>query len=630
MRNATIQTHDPAGEQMSAMTRPRDRMPGTTAHLTFRGVSTASSILTDLLAWIVGTELAALARHDFDGNQVPWAAVSILALLLAGGQMLVGAVVVLYQGRYVAGSFDEMRAVAVSATTVSAIATLTLLIVSPSGIARSLAFIAWPMALALMGGVRFVKRLIRAASLRPANAEPLLIVGAGWVGATLALRMLQDPHSPFVPVGFLDDDPGKSNLRLHGVPVLGGLADIMRAVDDCGASRVVVAINNADAELIRSVYDAAEDADVGCLVLPRLSESLGRSQLQLSALRDVDVADMIGRRPVDTDVESIADYISGRRVLVTGAGGSIGSELCRQLAKFGPAELVLLDRDESALHAVELSLYGQALLDSSQTVLADIRDLDALEQSFLEHQPEVVFHAAALKHLTLLERYPLDALRTNVYGTLNVLDAAARHGTTHFVNVSTDKAANPVSALGHSKRLAERLTAWYAQQHPQQRFLSVRFGNVLGSRGSVLYAFAAQIESGGPVTVTDPEVTRYFMTIPEACQLVIQAGAIGAGGDALVLDMGEPVKIVDVAKRMIALTGKRCEIVFTGLREGEKLHEELIGAGEHDRHTAHPLISHVDVPPLDPERLSAEPWPRRAAWLAEGLHPASMLASRDG
>lgn len=573
----------------------------------------ASSILTDLLSWLIATELAALARHDFDVNQVRWAAVSVVALLLAGGQLVGGGIVLLYRGRYVSGSFDEMRAVGVSATAVAAIATAALLIASPAGASRSLAFLAWPMALAFMGAIRFVKRLVAASNRRPADGEPLLIVGAGWVGSTLALRMVNDPVSPFLPVGFLDDDPAKRNLRIHGVPVLGRLRDFDAAVADTGATRAVVAINDADAELIRSIYDAAEGVGIGCLVLPRLSDTFSRSQLQLSALRDVDVQDMIGRRPVDTDVDAIADFVTGRRVLVTGAGGSIGSELCRQLARFGPSELVLLDRDESALHAVELFVYGRALLNSSETVLVDIRDPDALEQVFLEHQPEVVFHAAALKHLTLLERYPLDALRTNVYGTWNVLDAAARHGVTHFVNISTDKAANPVSALGHSKRLAERLTAWFAQQYPRQRFLSVRFGNVLGSRGSVLYAFAAQIEAGAPVTVTDPEVTRYFMTIPEACQLVIQAGAIGEGGEALVLDMGKPVRIVDVAKRMIALAGTRCDIVFTGLREGEKLREELIGAGESGRSTAHPLISRVDVPPLSLERIPEQPWAQRAA-----------------
>jgi FlaA1/EpsC-like NDP-sugar epimerase len=270
----------------------------------------------------------------------------------------------------------------------------------------------------------------------------------------------------------------------------------------------------------------------------------------------------------------------------------------------------MLDRDESALHAVELSIYGQGLLDSDRTVLVDIRDSAALHKVVEQCRPDVIFHAAALKHLPLLERFPTEALKSNVYGTLNVLDAAAAVGVSHFVNISTDKAANPASALGHSKRLAELLTSWYSREHSDARYLSVRFGNVLGSRGSVLHAFAAQIDAGGPVTVTDPEVTRYFMTIPEACQLVIQAGAIGRPGEALVLDMGAPVKILDVAKRMIAMSGQVVEVVITGLREGEKLHEDLFDTGETDTRPVHELISHVTVPPLDPSVIEDELWPR--------------------
>jgi len=574
-----------------------------------------SSILTDILVWIVATELAALARFDFDAGRVRWEAVSVLALFLAGGQLVLGALVLLYRGRYQAGSFDEMRAVGVSVTAVSVLAGVVVLAIHPDGLPRSIPFLVWPLALVGMAAIRFVKRLISQATNLPTDAaERILIFGAGWVGSALALRMLRDPGSPFLPVGFLDDDPEKSNLQIHGVRVRGGLDDLASVAHRYGASRVVVAVNSANAALIRKVADSAEESGIGCMVLPPLSEQLRRSQLQLSALRDVDVEDVIGRRPVDTDVKSIAEYITGCRVLVTGAGGSIGSELCRQLYKFGPAKLVMLDHDESALHAVELSIYGRALLNTSDTALVDIRDAQAVFEMFTRYQPQVVFHAAALKHLPLLERHPAEALKSNVIGTRNVLEAATAVGVEHFVNISTDKAANPISALGNSKRLAEQLTAWYALSSGA-KYLSVRFGNVLGSRGSVLHAFAAQIDKGGPVTVTDPEVTRFFMTIPEACQLVIQAGAIGRPGEALVLDMGEPVKIVDVARRMISISGKAIEIVYTGLRQGEKLHEELIGIGEIDDRPRHPLISHVIVPPIDPEQVEAQPWPRSAVGL---------------
>jgi FlaA1/EpsC-like NDP-sugar epimerase len=274
--------------------------------------------------------------------------------------------------------------------------------------------------------------------------------------------------------------------------------------------------------------------------------------------------------------------------------------LCRQISRFAPAELMMLDRDESALHAVQLSLHGRALLDSPELILADLRDAETIRRMFAQRRPQVIFHAAALKHLALLEAHPGEAVKSNVWGTQTVLEAA--HGVERFVNISTDKAANPVSVLGYTKRITERLTAHAATRY-DGTFINVRFGNVLGSRGSVLTAFSAQIAAGGPLTVTDPDVTRYFMTVQEAVQLVIQAAAIGRDGEALVLEMGRPVKIADVAKQMVEHAARPCEIVYTGLRPGEKLHEELFGAGERDARPLHPLISHVEVPPLDPAKV---------------------------
>lgn len=584
-----------------------------------------SAILSDVVVWLVATEVAALARFDFDVDQVHWPVISVLGLLLAGTQLVLGAFVLLYRTRYQPGSFDEMRAVSVSVTATSAIATLAVLALQPADLPRSVPFLTWPMALMGMAAIRFIKRMIAQAERRPsADAEPILIMGAGWVGSALAYRMVRDPKSPFVPVGFLDDDRAKKNLQIHGVRVVGRFADLESAAERTGATRVIIAVNDADAPLIRRISDAAVDARLGCMVLPSVAAAMHGSTLELSALRDVDVEDMIGRRPVQTDVTTIVDYITGKRVLVTGAGGSIGSELCRQISKYGPGELVMLDHDESALHAVELSIYGRALLDSPNLVLTDIRDADCLHEVFSKHRPQVVFHAAALKHLTLLERFPTEALKSNVTGTLNVLTAAAGVGVEYFVNISTDKAANPTSALGHSKRLAERLTSWFSEQGEGAKYLSVRFGNVLGSRGSVLHAFEAQIESGGPVTVTDPDVTRFFMTIAESCQLVIQAGAIGRPGEALVLDMGDPVRVVDVAKRMIAMSGRPIEIVFTGLRHGEKLHEELLNDGEIDARPLHPLISHVSVLSLDPSLVYRQAWSRAVQGLPR-LVPAGTL-----
>jgi len=292
---------------------------------------------------------------------------------------------------------------------------------------------------------------------------------------------------------------------------------------------------------------------------------------------------------------------------------------------------MLLDRDESALHAVQLSLHGRALLDTDEVILADIRDTSALQRIFIERRPEVVFHAAALKHLPMLEQYPSEALKTNVHGTLNVLEAAAAAGVTHFVNISTDKAADPTSILGLSKRVAERLTADVARRADTGTYLSVRFGNVLGSRGSVLTAFAAQIAAGGPVTVTHPEVTRYFMTVEEAVELVIQAAAIGSDGEALILDMGKPVRIVEVAEQLIAQSGQDIEIVFTGLREGEKMHEVLLGGRESDDRPKHPLVSHVDVDPIavTAVRETEDASPHTARRLMEGWVGVSGTADRS-
>ena len=341
-------------------------------------------------------------------------------------------------------------------------------------------------------------------------------------------------------------------------------------------------------------------------ILP-VVQSLDDREVDTADIRDLTDEDLLGRRRVKINLDEISQYLVNRRVLVTGAGGSIGSELCRQLVKFNPGELIMLDRDESALHEVQLSIYGRALLDTPQTVLADLRDKKAINEIFETRKPQVVFHAAALKHLPLLERYPHEAYQTNVLGTLTMLTAAQRAGVEIFVNISTDKAANPISVLGFSKRIAERLTAAFAFSSGPGKYISVRFGNVLGSRGSVLMSFRDQISKGGPVTVTHRGVTRYFMTISEAVQLVVQAGAIGQTGEVLVLDMGKPVNIHDVAEQLVKNSGKPIKIEVVGLRVGEKVHEELFADGETDERPRHPLISHVLVKAIDQTSVVENP-----------------------
>jgi len=363
-------------------------------------------------------------------------------------------------------------------------------------------------------------------------------------------------------------------------------------------------------------------------VIPSLRELL-TGHAQIEGVRDPRITDLLGRRAVTSDVASVREHIAGQRVLVTGAGGSIGAELCRQLHQLGPVQLIMLDRDESALHAVQLMLHGRALLDSEETVLADIRDRRRVREVFQRFRPGIVFHTAALKHLPLLEGCPAEALKSNVLGTLTVLEAATDYGVHSFVNISTDKAANPVSVLGYSKRITERLTADMSAR-AAGRFLSVRFGNVLGSRGSVLTALSAQVAAGGPVTVTDPEVRRYFMLADEAVHLVLQAAGIGRGGEVLVLDMGEPVRIADMARRMAANSGREVDIVFTGLRPGEKLFEDRLGQGENDVRPYHPLISQVPVPPLSADEVTVLDPDADAVSLCQDLTRLALGPSHDG
>lgn len=598
-----------------------DKVGGTSTDRAALLASRVVQYAVDAEAWVIALTLAVLFRFDFYAASVNWYVLGFLVLAAVVLQAVTGWALALYRGRHQHGAFHEAQTLLATVVTVAGLLfAASLLVIHPAALPRSVALLALPIAFILMGGSRYIRRLISERSIRPgASSQRTLVYGAGHTGADLIRRMQTDPLSRYVPVGLVDDDPAKRNLRLSNVQVLGRGQDLVAIASRTQATELVLCVARANAEFIRHVSDLADSASLRLRVLPPLSEILD-TEMKLTDLRDVAIEDLIGRHPVDTAVESVAGYVANKRVVVTGAGGSIGSELCRQLSKFSPKELLMLDRDESGLHGVQMSIAGHGLLDSEDVVLVDIRDRAALDRIFERARPEVVFHAAALKHLPMLEQYPEEAWKTNVEGTLNVLEAARKVGVKTFVNISTDKAANPTSVLGHSKRCAEMLTAWAASASGEN-YLSVRFGNVLGSRGSMLPTFIGQIEAGGPVTVTDPEVTRYFMTIPEACQLVIQAGAIGRAGEVLILDMGRPVKILDVAKRMIAKSGKSVEIVFTGLREGEKLHEDLIGVTEHDDRPLHPQITHTSVPPLKPEDLDDTRWESLFARSSEARKP---------
>ena len=535
----------------------------------------------DACVWIFAVAFAALARLDFDPSNVHWGVTLTAGVAAAALFTLIAWPARLHDGRAAMGSLEEMiqlSAAALGAGVTVYFVNLFASVAWPSWpyLPRSVPLIATLCAILVMAWGRAMVRAIRENAAPPDTdhrGQPVLVIGAGDGGRQLIKSMHRDPTSRWYPVGILDDDPHNRYLRIEGVPVLGTSAHLAPMAEKTGVSTVVVAIPSADAAFLREISGTAAEAGVAVKVLPGVNELL-HGRVGIKDVRDIDIPDLLGRRQIDTDIASIAGYLTGQRVLVTGAGGSIGSELCRQISQWQPAELIMLDRDESALHGVQLSIEHRAMLDSPNVVLADIRDGDRIREIFAERRPQVVFHAAALKHLPMLEQYPAEAVKTNIWGTLTVLEAAQAVGVERFVNISTDKAANPISVLGYSKRIAEGLTAAVAAE-AEGTFLSVRFGNVLGSRGSVLTAFAAQIAAGGPVTVTHPDVTRYFMTVNEAVELVIQAAAMGSRGEALVLDMGKPVSIDEVARHLIELSGEDIDVEYTGLRDGEKMHEDL-------------------------------------------------------
>ena len=562
----------------------------------------------DVLAWCIATLLAVALRYDVHVSAAEWKSAGLLLVAAVLLQLIFGYVFYLYRGRHRWGSFEAVREVALTAATTGlSLWIITFLFVDHLHLSRTIAPIATGFALLLMFFSRYMGRLIASEHLiRAKQGKPVILIGAGYVGEHLARRLTTDSNAELMPVAFLDDDPDKANLRLCGVRVRGTIQDLPKVAHETGATQAIVALAQPSPSLLRDIQAQAKLMDLKVMMMPPLEQVL-RYGLSENRLRDLSIEDLLGRSVVDTNVEEIAEYLSGKRVLVTGARGSIGSQLCAEITKHNPSELIMLDRDETGLQQTQLKVRGNGLLDSNEVVLADIRDREALEELFLNRRPDVVFHAAALKHLPMLEQYPDEAWKTNVLGTYNVLCAADRAGVKTFINVSTDKAADPISILGLSKRLAERLTSWMGQQNGG-RYLSVRFGNVIGSRGSMLPTFHRLIEEGKPLTVTHPDVTRYFMTIPEACQLVLQAGGIGRVGEVLILDMGEPVRILDIAEQMIALSGKDIEIVFTGLREGEKLDEVLHSHEELEDRPFHPKISHVHVEGLAPSELTHEMW----------------------
>ena len=524
----------------------------------------------------------------------------------------------LYRGIWMFASLPDLKRVlrAVGFSTIALLAFFAFYRHGQQVVPRSL-LVLYPMLLILyMGGGRAAYRMWKEHRLYGgliAQGKPVVIVGAGRGGAMLVREL--ERSADWRVVALVDDDASKWGRELSGNPVIGGIESLPEVLSSEKASHVILAMPSAAADACRRATDLAVEAGAHVFTVPGLEDVMG-GRVAISSIRPVEIEDLLGREPVWIDTRHVADMVGGKSILVTGAGGSIGSELCRQLARFGPRKLVLFEQSEFALYTLE-QWFSVHMPDIELVSLAgDVKDAPRLAEIFAAHVPQVVFHAAAYKHVPLMEvGNAWQAVRNNVLGTLQVAECAARFGAERFVLISTDKAVNPTNVMGATKRLAEMVCEALHRQEGSTQFEMVRFGNVLGSTGSVIPKFQEQIARGGPVTVTHPEITRYFMSIPEAAQLVLQAAAMGQGGEIFVLDMGEPVKIVDLARKMIHLSGYaegEIRIEFTGLRPGEKLYEELLADAEHTRQTPHPKLRIARARAVDDDFL-----PNLRPWLAD-------------
>ena len=452
-----------------------------------------------------------------------------------------------------------------------------------------LLIVTWLLHMLFIGGSRFCWRIYRDQYLaKEQNRKRTLIIGAGSAGTMIARQLQKKNESDLLPVAFIDDNRRKHGLDIYGIPVVGGVSKIVETIQNFSIERIIIAIPSLNKQQINTIYTECAKTNAKTQTLPMI-EHLLTGQLSVNKLRDIEVEDLLGRKTVELDINGISEYVTNKVILVTGAGGSIGSEICRQVCQFTPRKIVLLGHGENSIYSIEMELrekYKQTHIEFLPEI-ADVQDFKKMMMVMETYKPDVVYHAAAHKHVPLMENNPEEAVKNNLIGTMNVAQAASWNGVGIFVMISSDKAVNPTSVMGATKRLAE-MAIQDMNQKSDTKLVAVRFGNVLGSRGSVIPLFTKQIERGGPVTVTHPDMVRYFMTIPEASRLVIQAGALASGGEIFVLDMGEPVKIVDLAKNVIRLSGNSVEeigISFSGIRPGEKLFEELLNKDEvHDTH----------------------------------------------
>lgn len=539
-------------------------------------------ILLDSFIVLTAVYLSYWFIHPNVLNKIPMTVV-ISSITLLCSHHVFAAIYKLYNKAWEYASIGELKQIFKAITLSIVVTAIVQQIINHDIYVRILA-IAWMLHLLLIGGSRFVWRMFRDTYITKAtNKKRTLIIGAGSAGTMVVRQLQHNKEADLYPIAFVDDDRNKQKLEIYNVPVVGTTNHIQEIVEDNDIEHIIIAIPSLNRSQINEIFEKCRKTKAKTQIVPMLEDLLD-GKLSVNEFRDVQVEDLLGREPIKLDDAGIGEKITGKTILVTGAGGSIGSEICRQVMKYKPAKIVLLGHGENSIYNIEMEM-RVTYKDSVEitTEIADIQDRHKIFEIMKKHQPYIVYHAAAHKHVPLMERNPEEAVKNNIFGTKNVAEAADTFKVNTFVMVSTDKAVNPTNVMGATKRFAEMIVQHMASVSTSTRFVAVRFGNVLGSRGSVIPLFKKQIQKGGPVTVTHPDMIRYFMTIPEASRLVIQAGTLARGGELFVLDMGDPVKIVDLAKNLITLSGYSIEeigIEFTGLRPGEKMYEELLNEGE--------------------------------------------------
>ncbi|HDR4562320.1 polysaccharide biosynthesis protein [Bacillus cereus] len=539
-------------------------------------------ILLDSFIVLTAVYLSYWFIHPNILSEIPTTVV-ISSITLLCSHHIFAAIYKLYNKAWEYASIGELKQI-FKAITLSILVTAIVQQVISQGIYVRILAITWMTHILLIGGSRFVWRMFRDTYItKAADKKRTLIIGAGSAGTMVVRQLQHNKDADLYPIAFVDDDRNKQKLEIYNVPVVGTTEHIKELVEDNDIEHIIIAIPSLNRKQINEIFEKCTKTKAKTQIVPMLEDLLD-GKVSVNEVRDVQVEDLLGREPIQLDDAGIGEKIAGKTILVTGAGGSIGSEICRQVMKYKPAKIVLLGHGENSIYNIEMEMrvtYGDSV--EMTTEIADVQDRNKIFEIMKKHQPYIVYHAAAHKHVPLMERNPEEAVKNNIFGTKNVAEAADTFKVNTFVMVSTDKAVNPTNVMGATKRFAEMLVQHMASVSTGTRFVAVRFGNVLGSRGSVIPLFKKQIQKGGPVTVTHPDMIRYFMTIPEASRLVIQAGTLARGGELFVLDMGDPVKIVDLAKNLITLSGYSIEeigIEFTGLRPGEKMYEELLNDGE--------------------------------------------------